>query len=726
MKDENLSKDKLKPFITRLGHDLGLTGEEIADILWLELKKREFSPPTQDRDLRDFQHWLKDLLSSFFAKLNKNLSDIAKQNRVNNKTQTKNKSGDSSPGKAQENASANIYNPNQEQQSSTTKSLPLKIPDPPSLREPLEFAKALRPLMGKVDSGRETILDEIETVNRIASEGICLPVLKSEPEPWLDLALVIDENKSMLIWGHTIKELKHLLQNYGIFREIRIWGLSQDQDKNIAIHNKVKPQNSSGSVQELIDPTARRLILIVSDCVGQMWHDGSMLNTLADWSKRQPMAIVQMLPDWQWLRTGLRLGASVELANLIPGGTNQTLLIKELLLWKDFELEKGIKVPVLTLEPSVAQTWGEMLVGKGGTVMSGVVFPPEIKINSKQLPQQRVSNLDAEQRVARFSMTSSPMGCKLAGLMAAAPVITLPVVRLIQETMLPQCQPVHVAEVFLGGLLKPLTEIKPDTNPDRVEFDFMMDEIGQILLDEAPVSDSGDVFDVVSAYIEKQLGKSLEECVALLTSSSKENEFREMKAFARVSLKRLKQLGGEYRKYAQDLEVKNFQQNISWKLQQSIENNQGQVNCIAFSPDGQLMASAGHDGTIDIWDLQGRLINEIDQFKAKKDEVWSINFSSDGQFLITGRNGGTVKIWDVSRWSVVKTTNYDQAIYTVAFNPNGEWIASAGESAQIAILDISDSSNFNIIQSHQGIISSVIFSPNGQLLASCSDDCTIQ
>ena len=45
---------------------------------------------------------------------------------------------------------------------------------------------------------------------------------------------------------------------------------------------------------------------------------------------------------------------------------------------------------------------------------------------------------------------------KLAGLLAAAPV-SLPVVRLIRQTMLPQSSQVHVAEVFLGGILKPLS-----------------------------------------------------------------------------------------------------------------------------------------------------------------------------------------------------------------------------------------------------------------------------
>jgi hypothetical protein len=66
-------------------------------------------------------------------------------------------------------------------------------------------------------------------------------------------------------------------------------------------------------------------------------------------------------------------------------------------------------------------------------------------------------DLTAEDRVQGFRVTASPIARKLAGLLAAAPMISLPIVRLIQETLLRESQQVHVAEVFLGGLLKPLS-----------------------------------------------------------------------------------------------------------------------------------------------------------------------------------------------------------------------------------------------------------------------------
>ncbi len=544
MADDISDQNKLKQIISRLSIHCNLTGEDIADVLWLALKQKEYSATELQENVPPVKDKPKNQKQSNSPIVN----DIESEPLQDSKSSTL----------SVEEPSAPIYPASQDNSSSSTsqKTIPLRHPDPPSLQQPLEFAKTLRPLIRRVDSGRKTVLDEVETVKRTAEEGICIPILKSESEPWLDLALVVDENRSMIIWRNTVKELKQLLEHYGIFREVRTWGLTTDKEGDITLRVQVGQKESCKNPQELIDPTHRRLILIVSDCVAPIWFDGTILSTLEDWTKHQPMAIVQMLPDSMWLRTGLRLGASVELVNLIPGAANRNLRIHELLLWKDINLERGTKIPVLTLNPEVTSLWSDFLVGKYDRVMAGFVIPSASDFTPPpQLAQSRVKELDAKQRVERFRKISSPLGRKLAGLLMAAPVITLPVVRIIQKTLLPESQPVHVAEVFLGGLLKPLTEITTDTNPDGVLFDVMHDGIRDILLDDAPFSDSEFIFGEISDYIESQLGKSLRECVGLLKTSSKNGEEETIaKAYAEISLKILKGLGGSYQDFAEELE----------------------------------------------------------------------------------------------------------------------------------------------------------------------------
>ncbi len=540
--ESSATNNQFNQLIAVLGTDLELTGEEIADIIWFSQKRQEIRTTQNDT----ISQWGNQ--SNTSEKLSytaKNASKELNPTPTNTQTFTKSPSAQISP-KTEEKL----------QTSSNNKVLPLRVPDASSLREPLTLAQVLKPLMRWVKSGRKTVLDETVTVERNAASGICIPILKPEPEPWLDVALVVDESKSMLIWRHTIWELKRLLENYGVFRDVRAWGLVTDENEQIYIRpgiGKNARQQRLASHREILYPNRRRLILLVSDCVAAMWRNGAITQVLKDWTNTQPVAIIQMLPDWLWLKTGLGLGAAVSLGSFTPGVANKHLLVKKQLLWKDINLDTGIKVPVFTLEPHTALPWSQMVGGKSDAVASGFVLSSAVKVNPSKQPQTTTPQVNPQERVHRFRMTASPMGRKLAGLLAAAPVINLPVVRLIQETLLPKSRQVHVAEVFLGGLLKPLTTIAADTLPDTVQYDFMDDEIRGMLLEGAPVKDSADVFDAVSRYVAAELGKSLQDFVALLTTPEAADK-ELVKPFAEVAVKILKRLGREYAAFAERLE----------------------------------------------------------------------------------------------------------------------------------------------------------------------------
>ena len=66
------------------------------------------------------------------------------------------------------------------------------------------------------------------------------------------------------------------------------------------------------------------MILIATDCVSEIWHDGTMLPVLKLWAASGPMAIVQMLPEWLWARTALGFASAVRLHSLMPGGAEPT------------------------------------------------------------------------------------------------------------------------------------------------------------------------------------------------------------------------------------------------------------------------------------------------------------------------------------------------------------------------------------------------------------------
>jgi formylglycine-generating enzyme required for sulfatase activity len=538
--------------ITGLSKGLELSAEEIADTLWLALQIEESQPELSvGAELRE---------NSPQPTLKQGEPEVLPAEISTHPSEPEETASNQPPDEPK----AGIY-PRNPQESLVGSGLSLRVPDAPSLREPLTLARALKPLMRRMPSGSTLVLDEAATTQQIAETGLWLPVLKPTLEPWLDLELVVDEGISMQIWRHTIGELERLLKNYGIFRDVRVWGLIADDPEASDLPRLIQIRRGIGatakhqsprSPAELIDPSGRRLILVVSDCVSPQWRDGKLTATLELWAKQGSIAIVQMLPKWLWKRTALGRASEVRLQGLNPGEFNQKLIAKGVSLWDELEETRGVKVPIFTLEPDRVATWAQMLSGKGSTWTAGYVFKldPLPARQGKDLFNRDVERQSAEQRVQAFRVTASPMARKLAGLLAAAPVISLPIVRLIQETLLKESQQVHVAEVFLGGLLKPLSEINPETNPNYVQYEFI-DGVRELLADSVPSGYVLDVVDAVSKYVARKLGISLAEFAAVLRNPQHQNSdtARYLCYFATISVRILRRLGGEYAKFAESL-----------------------------------------------------------------------------------------------------------------------------------------------------------------------------
>ncbi len=566
--------------IAALNQEVDLSAEEIADTLWLAMHMEQSNI--------DFVSYKSQQSKPITNKPEDNLGEKSLSEKSNQSTSKSSKSKLESEFTEEEDSwetqtefpelsdeqekidRAGLFNrkPNQTQKSLD---IPFKVPDAPSLREQLDLARALRPLMRRIPSGSTLVLDEAATIQRIADEGIWLPVIKPTLEHWLDLELVVDEGISMQIWRYTIKELERLLKNYGIFRDVRVWGLISNEQNKIQIRRGIgatAKNQSPRSVAELIDSSGRRLVLVVSDCVSDLWGGGAVNLALQTWANNVPTAIIQMLPQWLWGRTALGRATEVRLQGLAPSVSNRQLTANTVSLWSEIDRATGIKVPVFTLEPERVSKWAQMLVGKGSIQSSGFVFKPEVR-NLKQ--EKPLFNLDwgelsPEQRVQAFRVTASPMARKLAGLLASAPVISLTVVRLIRETMLKDSQQVHVAEVFLGGLLKPLSEIKVDTDPDYVQYGFI-DGVRELLVDSVPSSYVLDVVEEVSKFVAKKVGLSLEQFVAVLRNPEQVSDSKlveQVQPFAMVTAQILERLGGQYQKLAEQLfeQLKKYQKDI--------------------------------------------------------------------------------------------------------------------------------------------------------------------
>lgn len=436
--------------------------------------------------------------------------------------------------------------------------LPLQAPAVSALRNSLELGRALRPLMRKVPSRTQQVIDEESTAVQIAEEKIWTPVLQAAPERWLELALVIEESSSLPIWQETIREFQQLLERQGAFRDVRSWRLVPSERGNLQLFPGRKVDGTCPrSPKELLDAAGRRLILLVSDCVSPAWKSDEIGKLLEQWVNQVPVTVVQLLPARCWNRTMLGAGVPVQLSAFAPGLPNPKLEVGNKPTWLEDDLEESIPLtlPIVSLEPERMIQWARVIAGMGCVQTQGILLYQEIlAAQVEAMTEASDKELSAVERVRRFHASASLTARKLAGLMAAAPV-SLPVVNLIQQTLLKEeSNSLHVAEVFMGGLLKrePSAQMFLGEN---IEYDFF-EGVRSLLIETTPISSTVSVLDVLSSYVAEKLGKSVRRFTAFVSQywdwdeSSQQNS----KPFAQLTSQVLRRLGGDYAVLAERLE----------------------------------------------------------------------------------------------------------------------------------------------------------------------------
>ena len=148
------------------------------------------------------------------------------------------------------------------------------------------------------------------------------------------------------------------------------------------------------------------------------------------------------------------------------------------------------------------------------------------------------------------------------------------------------------------------------------------------------------------------------------------------------------------------------------------------VHSVAFSPDGHVLVGAGQKAVL--WDpATGQLLNTL---TGHTDWIDSVAFSPDGHLLASaGHSGPTVRLWDPATGQLLNTlTGHTDWISSVAFSPDGHLLASAGKDMTVRLWDPATGQQLNTLTGHTDWISSVAFSPDGHLLASAGKDMTVR
>ncbi|PRY02700.1 FxSxx-COOH system tetratricopeptide repeat protein [Allonocardiopsis opalescens] len=379
-----------------------------------------------------------------------------------------------------------------------------------ALPGPLRTARALRPLRRTVPSRHRRVLDEEATARAAAATGRWLPRLRPERERWLDLVVVCDESLSMLTWAQTVREFTELLRRLGAFRDVRVWRFDGDRPGPGGPELRTAAGERRGPPERLLDATGRRLVMVVSDCVGRAWGTPGMDRLLALWSRRNTVVVVQPLPErlWSWCAAGfteVELRADTDTRRGRPHAPARA----------DVREQGPDHVPVVELSPDWLSGWARVAGASAAARAPGVGLLPAA---ARPEPASERGEDPAESptdRLRRFRASVSPTAFALARYLSAAP-LSLPVMRLVQRVMLPGAAPAHIAEILLAGLVRPITVGRAGGGPGGGElyYDFVPG-VRSLLLASLNRRDTRRIFDQTSEFLEPRTGQAFDFPVTL-------------------------------------------------------------------------------------------------------------------------------------------------------------------------------------------------------------------
>ncbi len=317
----------------------------------------------------------------------------------------------------------------------------------------IQFHRAIKPLKRQVSSSAvPRQLDIEETLYQLAKNIITLrtsteeniqpvsirsdlPVFASGKERWLDLMLVVDESLPMRFFQEQLQKIFKALEESGVFRDIQTLYIKEKKSDNgfprpvLYRRDYLNQQEVSCSVSQLIVPTRRRVVLFLSGCTSKMWHDWTLLENdvngpsigkvLHELSLHYPVAILQMLPERLWLRSGIGYFEYCKASAMTPAAPNAKLKLSI-----NRNETNDFAIPVLSFDSQRILSWSKMISGKSDTPVLSIYVSEKFTNHQRDLQNIYAAGRELKEHMDLFLSTAPKQAKQLAGYLSVMPDLT--------------------------------------------------------------------------------------------------------------------------------------------------------------------------------------------------------------------------------------------------------------------------------------------------------------
>ncbi|KAK9149703.1 hypothetical protein Scep_008460 [Stephania cephalantha] len=167
-----------------------------------------------------------------------------------------------------------------------------------------------------------------------------------------------------------------------------------------------------------------------------------------------------------------------------------------------------------------------------------------------------------------------------------------------------------------------------------------------------------------------------------------------------------------------------------WRSESYVLKQQGHyfdVNCLAYSPDSQLLATGADDNKIKVWTVSSGFC--FVTFSEHTNAVTALHFMPSNNCLLSASLDGTVRAWDLFRYRNFRTftTPSSRQFVSLASDQSGEVIcAGTLDSFEIFVWSMKTGRLLDVLSGHEGPVHGLMFSPSNAILASSSWDKTVR